>query len=345
MGVIAYTALPSTEEETALLHSVPLMNDEGDSNQDSISAQEVQYPPSTKPLDATSMTSAVPPPDEAEIKMCRICHEGEQEEDEDEYGCRPNDEEATVGINRLTNEEEDQRRKRKRSRKRMQQQNPLVRPCRCKGSMSYVHVDCLNGWRERSPRKESFFSCDLCGYEYNIYRPRYAALISHPYFLRTVTTILVLGLTIGMGYMCKALDVYLFQHVPQPDNATWLEIHGPTIFWMDRIYLLAGVVVMALLGVIYLLYLCTTSDASADGQIPWLCDQTVCPWYSCYLADFTACSGDAALGGLLVFAAFMALVTVVFGIVGAISGIYALVETFVEYVAGRMQERILDVNF
>ncbi|KAF7731873.1 hypothetical protein EC973_007704 [Apophysomyces ossiformis] len=353
MGVLPHKRTPSTEEETALLPSIACGNEDTDHVPDCHSPQALPSPISTKPPMITSIPSTV---EETVPKMCRICHEGEQTDDEEEDSEEgrineeyPNvrDEEAAVGggYHRLTNEEEGRRHKRLWARKRMQQQNPLVRPCRCKGSMSYVHVNCLNEWRQTSPRKESYVACDLCGYEYNIYRPVYAAFISHPYFLQTVTMILVIGLTLAMAYMCKALDVYLFQHVPQPDNARWLEIHGPTILWMDRIYLLAGAVLMAFLGMIYLLYLCTTSDTSSDSNIPWLCSQNTCPWYGCYLTDFTACSGDAALGGLLVFAAFMVFVTVMFGILGAISGVYTLVEAVVENVAGRMKERILDVNF
>ncbi|KAL1933425.1 hypothetical protein VTP01DRAFT_7515 [Rhizomucor pusillus] len=108
--------------------------------------------------------------------------------------------------------------------RRSRKDNPLIRPCRCKGSMMSVHVDCLNRWPVMSPRQESFVACDLCGYKYNIHRPR----------------------------------------------------------------------------------------------------------------------RDAALG--VAFAAFAAIITVVFGIMGVVSGVYALAESFVQKIAGRVKERILEVN-
>ena len=43
--------------------------------------------------------------------------------------------------------------------------NPLINPCRCKGSMEFVHVKCLNRWRlmdfERNGK-----TCSLCLTEY-----------------------------------------------------------------------------------------------------------------------------------------------------------------------------------
>lgn len=190
----------------------------------------------------------------------------------------------------------------------------------------------------------------VTGYRYNIHRPRYAALISHPYFLRTLTIMLVLGFTLAMSYACKAIDVYGLHHVPQPDDEKWHELHGPTILWMDRIYLLAGLFFVSIFGILYLVYLCATATtatttAHATSSVSCLfCDQTTCPWYGCYLADFTACSGDAALGGLLVLAAFVAITTIVFGVIGVFSGVYAMMESIVENVAGRVKERILEVN-
>ena len=44
--------------------------------------------------------------------------------------------------------------------------NPLLRPCRCRGSMRYVHVECLDTWRNTSTNPQSFFRCDTCHFEY-----------------------------------------------------------------------------------------------------------------------------------------------------------------------------------
>lgn len=235
--------------------------------------------------------------------------------------------------------------------------NPLIRPCKCKGSMMYVHVNCLNRWRVMSPRKKSYLSCDLCGYRYNLHRPRYAAIVSHRYFIRTITFIIVLLLTVGLAYACKAVDVYALGHVPQPENDEWRQWHGPTILWMDRIYLAAGVIGISFLGFLYVLIVCITSasatatddytsfNARADDDMPFMCCGQASCWYGCdfYIAD-SHCHGDAALGGIIVFAIFMFITMILFGIMGAVGGVYTLTESIVKRIAGRVKERILEVD-
>ena len=40
----------------------------------------------------------------------------------------------------------------------------LFVPCRCRGSMKYVHPHCLNEWRATSVNARSYTHCDQCGY-------------------------------------------------------------------------------------------------------------------------------------------------------------------------------------
>lgn len=42
----------------------------------------------------------------------------------------------------------------------------MLRPCRCRGSLAWVHLDCLNSWRNNSANPKSFYQCDQCAYEY-----------------------------------------------------------------------------------------------------------------------------------------------------------------------------------
>lgn len=44
--------------------------------------------------------------------------------------------------------------------------NPLFRPCRCRGSMRWVHMECLNHWRLESANPRSYFECDSCKFKY-----------------------------------------------------------------------------------------------------------------------------------------------------------------------------------
>lgn len=41
--------------------------------------------------------------------------------------------------------------------------NPLYHPCKCSGSIRYVHSDCLVQWLQQSKNKK----CELCGYPFS----------------------------------------------------------------------------------------------------------------------------------------------------------------------------------
>ncbi|KAI8374756.1 uncharacterized protein BYT42DRAFT_577543 [Radiomyces spectabilis] len=298
----------------------------------------------TIPLPPLSSTHN-PAPVSDDLPQCRICGESELDDDEDSDHFIANDEEAVIGIRVASTRWQDHQLLHLQQKPLIRRKNPLIRPCKCKGSMSYVHVKCLNRWRTMSPRKESFVACDLCGYHYNIYRPRYAAILSHPYFLNVTTLFFTLASVIAMAYLCKVIDVFALHHLPQPENEAWFKLHGPTMLWMDRIYLLSGVSATALLGVFYLVYVRVICESDPHTTHPLLCgSQDTCPWYSLYLADVTACSGDAAIGGLLAFLVVLILMIIVFGILGAMTGVYTLMEFSVERLAGKVKERILDVS-
>jgi hypothetical protein len=49
----------------------------------------------------------------------------------------------------------------------------LIAPCRCRGSVRFVHAACLNEWRVASANPRAFHRCDQCGY---VYRTRRTAL-------------------------------------------------------------------------------------------------------------------------------------------------------------------------
>jgi len=76
---------------------------------------------------------------------------------------------------------------------------PLFSPCKCSGSMKYVHVKCLEKWREFSPNPKSIVQCDYCKYEYHLYRPKLSHCIQNEYFISGVTLFTVSAMTLGSG--------------------------------------------------------------------------------------------------------------------------------------------------
>ena len=53
----------------------------------------------------------------------------------------------------------------------------LFSPCKCKGSMRYVHIGCLNEWRKQAAKQESFYRCDQCHYKYSFRRTWWAGMV------------------------------------------------------------------------------------------------------------------------------------------------------------------------
>lgn len=43
----------------------------------------------------------------------------------------------------------------------------LFSPCRCRGTMKYVHRECLQRWRSTSTNQQSFYRCDQCHCRYS----------------------------------------------------------------------------------------------------------------------------------------------------------------------------------
>lgn len=94
-------------------------------------------------------------------------------------------------------------------------ENSLIAPCSCKGSIAYVHQECLERWLNL----KNSVSCDLCFYEFNVkMEPRYKMLESIPVWLSrrarlvififdlavlTLMSILILGMIFILVYNIK----------------------------------------------------------------------------------------------------------------------------------------------
>lgn len=65
----------------------------------------------------------------------------------------------------------------------------LISPCKCRGTSKWIHIDCLNQWRNHSQNSKSFYRCDQCHYEYSFRRTDLAKILLSRWTL--------LGLTLG----------------------------------------------------------------------------------------------------------------------------------------------------
>jgi len=85
----------------------------------------------------------------------------------------------------------------------------MISPCLCKGSMRFVHIECLTQWRTTSRNKESFFACDSCQYRYSFRRPGWASMLRSALVVHFVTLVLFVILIAICGHTANLAD-YLF---------------------------------------------------------------------------------------------------------------------------------------
>ena len=74
--------------------------------------------------------------------------------------------------------------------------DPLFRPCLCRGTVGLVHVSCLNAWRERPENPDAYFRCANCGYEYRIARATFAKLLSSEEYAKIGTIVCMVSIVV-----------------------------------------------------------------------------------------------------------------------------------------------------
>ncbi len=85
----------------------------------------------------------------------------------------------------------------------------LLSPCRCKGTMKYVHATCLDQWRAASARSSSAVACDQCGAPYRFRKSKFVGLATSPTLLFIVSLFLFLLLIWTVGLVATfCMDLY-----------------------------------------------------------------------------------------------------------------------------------------
>ncbi|MCO5575619.1 hypothetical protein L7F22_029421 [Adiantum nelumboides] len=120
-------------------------------------------PPPTPPPPPPHATEQQGGGDAEELFICRICFDG------------PNDE--SLG--------------------------KLIAPCRCRGTMKFVHSACLTRWRALSTRQSSVVACDQCGAAYRFRKSRFVGMATNQYLLFLVTLLLFTLLVWTVGFAAE----------------------------------------------------------------------------------------------------------------------------------------------
>lgn len=87
----------------------------------------------------------------------------------------------------------------------------LISPCRCKGSVKYVHEGCIKMWRNQNP---SAYTCGRCRYAYQLARLSWAQRLRSP--------VLALALTVSI----LLATIFLLGFVADPILGLWLDPVG-----------------------------------------------------------------------------------------------------------------------
>ncbi|ETS63509.1 hypothetical protein PaG_01800 [Moesziomyces aphidis] len=85
----------------------------------------------------------------------------------------------------------------------------LLSPCKCKGTMKYVHASCLDTWRAASLRSSSAVACDQCGAPYRFRKSKFIGIATSPTLLFLVSLFLFLMLIWTVGAAATlVMDLY-----------------------------------------------------------------------------------------------------------------------------------------
>lgn len=146
----------------------------------------------------------------------------------------------------------------------------LISPCLCKGTSRYIHLGCLQTWREMSPKKESSYRCDTCHYHYSFARPWIANVLENSWFLHIVTVTMFLVLWIGAAYGGHALDE---KEIWQWKKLRFLDRYERPVNtilgldWMDTVW---GLSAVACAGLLFLItvgcFLCCESSRRGSSS-------------------------------------------------------------------------------
>ncbi|KAJ3241795.1 hypothetical protein HDU81_010439 [Chytriomyces hyalinus] len=127
----------------------------------------------------------------AAVKMCRICFD--TDDDQDRFigdTTVPGTDLPSDNLNGL---------------------GRLISPCKCKGTMKFVHLHCLNEWRKVNPTSASHFQCDQCGFKYHFERTKIAHILRNEAVVTTLTFLSFILLVFLAGFLGKLLIIFFLE--------------------------------------------------------------------------------------------------------------------------------------
>lgn len=127
-----------------------------------------------------------PSTNQMQEKICRICHSSDMEEHNE------NDE--------------------------------LISPCKCKGSIKYVHQQCLYTWRHSQIgiSSSNYYQCENCKYPYKLNQTVYSKCANSTFFKALCSLLLFVCMVVVCGFLGKYVTLHITQH-NYNNVANWLQ--------------------------------------------------------------------------------------------------------------------------
>ena len=104
----------------------------------------------------------------------------------------------------------------------------LIKPCKCSGSVRYIHVSCLDKWRMTSANQNNAVRCDMCHYEYQFSRVLLAKFLQNPKFISFVSFLIIAITVLLIAYFIRAF-FYLVLGV-KLTKTTWA-LSSKIVWW------------------------------------------------------------------------------------------------------------------
>ncbi|KAI3622206.1 ring finger domain protein [Moniliophthora roreri] len=111
------------------------------------------------------------------------------------------------------------------------------------GSISYVHVKCLQTWRNTASRS-AFFQCPQCHYKYRFSRTRVVGIATNPVIVGGISALIFIIITLLSSY----ITTYLLSYFQEPTTSSFYFPSGP-LFYVTPLEVIHDLV-RAALGII-----------------------------------------------------------------------------------------------
>ncbi|KAJ7038278.1 hypothetical protein C8F04DRAFT_951426 [Mycena alexandri] len=98
-------------------------------------------------------------------------------------------------------------------------------------SMSYVHVKCLQRWRNTSASRSAFFSCPQCKYQYRFARTQIVGIATNPVVVGAISAILFTLLVLLSSFV----TTYFMSWFEEPSDTFYYRPGYYSSFWSSPV--------------------------------------------------------------------------------------------------------------